>query len=250
VAPLAPERYAVQFTMGQAAHEWLRSTEDLLGHQLKADEMEQVFSLGLQAMIAKLEKQKFAATDRPRAQRRPARGRRIPAAVKRVVRERDGRRCTFVAANGRRCEARSYLEFDHILPVARGGATTAENLRLLCRAHNQYEAELRFGAGFMDEKREQARNACSNGRGDATGDKQAGDAGAPDAQPADLDITPWLRKLGFRAREARQAAALCQHMHGATLEERVRAALSHLAPPARRSPAPFGRGKGLQVAAV
>jgi hypothetical protein len=43
--------------------------------------------------------------------------------------------------------------------VARGGRATVEGIRLLCRAHNQYEAERVFGAGFMDEKREQVRAA-------------------------------------------------------------------------------------------
>jgi hypothetical protein len=192
VAPLAPERYAVQFTVGQASHELLRSAEDLIGHSLKADEMEQVFALGLQAMVAKIEKRKFAATDRPRAQRKPARGRHIPAAVKRAVRERDGKRCTFVAASGRRCEARAHLEYDHVVPVARGGGSTADNLRLLCRAHNQYEAEVRFGAGLMDEKRRQARDAAANGICEGTSDGPADKTDAADPQPTETDITPWL----------------------------------------------------------
>jgi hypothetical protein len=42
-------------------------------------------------------------------------------------------------------------------PVARGGKATIENTRLRCRAHNQYEAERTYGAGFMREKREAGR---------------------------------------------------------------------------------------------
>jgi hypothetical protein len=38
------------------------------------------------------------------------------------------------------------LEFDHIEPVARGGHATTANLRLRCRAHNQYEADRIFAA--------------------------------------------------------------------------------------------------------
>jgi hypothetical protein len=41
-------------------------------------------------------------------------------------------------------------------PVARGGASTVENLRLRCGAHNQYEAERIFGAEFMSRKRRAA----------------------------------------------------------------------------------------------
>jgi hypothetical protein len=40
-----------------------------------------------------------------------------------------------------RCESRVFLEIDHIKPVAFGGTSHPENLRVLCRAHNQYLAE-------------------------------------------------------------------------------------------------------------
>ena len=54
------------------------------------------------------------------------------------------------------------------------------------------------------------------------------------------DVVPWLRSLGFNAAEARHAAALCNDMpEEATLEQRVRLALSFLRPAARCvSPAP------------
>ena len=70
---------------------------------------------------------------------------------------RDGGQCTFVSEDGRRCSARSFLEYDHILEFARGGEATVQNLRLLCRAHNRYAAERTFGAGFMHEKRQVTR---------------------------------------------------------------------------------------------
>jgi hypothetical protein len=50
------------------------------------------------------------------------------------------------------------VEYDHVHPVARGGAATLDNLRLRCRAHNQYAAECTFGSDFMREKRQQALN--------------------------------------------------------------------------------------------
>ncbi len=36
---------------------------------------------------------------------------------------------------------------------------TVDGIRLRCRGHNQLEAECTFGAGFMEEKRERARDA-------------------------------------------------------------------------------------------
>jgi hypothetical protein len=47
-------------------------------------------------------------------------------------------------------------------------------------------------------------------------------------------VTPWLRKLGYRADEARRAAEICERIPDASLEERIRLALSYLCPPHRR----------------
>ena len=87
----------------------------------------------------------------------PSRTRYIPARVRRAVWERDQGQCTFVTHAGHRCSARRFLEFDHVEPVARGGSSTVEGLRLRCRTHNQYAAEETFGAEFMQQKRERAR---------------------------------------------------------------------------------------------
>jgi hypothetical protein len=247
VAPLAPGRYETRFTMGHATHEALRYFEQLLGRRVTSEELDRALARGFKAMAAELEKRRFGATDEPRKQSKAARGRHIPNAVKREVWQRDEGRCTFVAENGRRCERRGDLEFDHIEAVARGGKSTAENLRLRCRAHNQYEAERAFGAGFMHEKREWARgatpvsrqqkgpNAALTVRG-AARRSPTPPAGAP--QGGAHDVTPWLVRLGFRKNEAEQAAAHCGAMPDASLEERVKAALSFLRPPARTSGPP------------
>lgn len=79
--------------------------------------------------------------------------RTIPAKVRRRVWARDRGRCQFVSASGHQCKATSHLEIDHRIPVAMGGESTLKNLRLLCRAHNQFEAERRLGAEFMERKR-------------------------------------------------------------------------------------------------
>jgi len=79
-----------------------------------------------------------------------AAGTRPPSAeVAREVYERDAGQCTFVADGGRRCGAREFIEFDHIVPVAVGGEPTAANLRLRCRAHNQLYARQCFGDQHM-----------------------------------------------------------------------------------------------------
>jgi len=52
----------------------------------------------------------------------------------------------FTGTRGR-CTERGFLEFHHVVPFADGGSATVENIQLRCRAHNQYESELWFGAG-------------------------------------------------------------------------------------------------------
>jgi hypothetical protein len=76
----------------------------------------------------------------------PRRSRCYPAAVRRAVFLRDGRQCSYVSREGRRCCSRWCLELDHVEPVAVGGEATIENLRLRCRAHNQRYAREYFGA--------------------------------------------------------------------------------------------------------
>jgi len=48
--------------------------------------------------------------------------------------------------------------------VARGGTATVANLRLRCRAHNQFAAEQAFGAGFVQRKREDARRRAAEAK--------------------------------------------------------------------------------------
>jgi hypothetical protein len=52
---------------------------------------------------------------------------------------------------GRICAARHFLEIDHIQPFVLGGPNTEENLRLLCRTHNQLRAEQSFKKRFAGE---------------------------------------------------------------------------------------------------
>jgi HNH endonuclease len=54
----------------------------------------------------------------------------IPDDVKVFVWNRDGGRCVT-------CGARERLEFDHVIPLALGGANTARNLQLLCETCNR-----------------------------------------------------------------------------------------------------------------
>ncbi len=146
VAPLAPQRYKVQFTASAETYEKLRLAQALLRHQIPDGDLGTIVNRALTALVQELAKQKFAATDRPRGSRGTVPGsRHIPAEVKRAVWLRDGGRCAFVSRDGRRCTERGFLEFHHVAPYGAGGESTADNIQLRCRAHNGYEAERYFG---------------------------------------------------------------------------------------------------------
>ena len=57
----------------------------------------------------------------------------------------DPGRCAFVAADGRRCNSRRFVQMDHIITKAGGGAFERTNVRLLCGPHNRLMAERAFG---------------------------------------------------------------------------------------------------------
>ena len=223
VAPLSPERFALQLTIGKATHEKLMHARALLSHSNPSGDVALVLDRALDTLIEQLEKRKFGATSKPQEKRRAtANPRHIPPHVRRAVRERDLEQCTFVSETGRRCSERSFLEFDHVEPVARGGRATIEGIRLRCRAHNQYEAERTFGVGFMEEKRERAR------RGSKEEEMRVVDGQV-------RDVMAGLRKLGVRAADARCAAEYSRSLAEASLEERMRCALMFLCPRVGRS---------------
>jgi len=146
IAPLASERYKVQFTASAEMYKKLRLAQGLLRHQIPDGDPAAIIDRALTALLEDLAKKKLAAADRPQESRGGSPGsRHIPAEVKRAVWLRDGGRCAFVARNGRRCTEQGFLEFHHVMPYAAGGQPTADNIALRCRAHNGYEAELDFG---------------------------------------------------------------------------------------------------------
>jgi hypothetical protein len=141
ITPSSPGRFAVQVTLDQHTHDLLRRAQELLAHAQPGWDVSRVLERALLELVQRLEHRKHGATEAPRPRRASLDTRYVPAEIKRQVAERDGYRCAFVSDDRKRCTERSGLEYDHIQPLARGGRTTVDNLRLLCPEHNQYAAE-------------------------------------------------------------------------------------------------------------
>jgi hypothetical protein len=187
--PIRRDRYKVEFTASAQLHEKLQRAADLLGHKVNDGHIPDVIEAALDVLIARVENQKFGVTKKPRAvgnkpegkgrayatgvmadakpefeanskakpkgSRKNVRPRTVPRTVPRAVRrrvyERDGAQCTFTSPRGRRCTERCALEFHHIVPHARGGDSSEENITLRCRLHNQHAALSDFGHEHMGQ---------------------------------------------------------------------------------------------------
>jgi len=95
---------------------------------------EQVLTAALELLIEKQEKRKAS----------------VPAKVKREVVKRDGGKCQWKLTSGGVCGSEVRLEVDHVVPRGRGGSSTVENCRILCRVHNLEAARQVYGDDVMD----------------------------------------------------------------------------------------------------
>lgn len=201
IDPLAPERFALRVTVSGATRDKLERARALLRHQVPSGDVAEVLDRALDALLEKVEKRKFGRTDRPRAKRESSR-RHVPHAVRREVVARDGQRCAFESEDGRRCQETGFLELDHVTPVALGGdASSADEVRVLCRRHNRYEAARKLGRETVEAARA--------------------------ANEIERDVLGGLKRMGVSAADARFAVAESRN-RGATVEERMRAALGVL----------------------
>jgi hypothetical protein len=183
IEPIAAARYRVQFTVTFAQKQKLEQALDLMAHRNPSRELGVVVERGTELLLEELLRQRAGATrlrateqgasaaigratrgtvvereglqragaTRPRATEQGASA-AIGRATRRAVVERDGLQCSFVSEQGRRCEGRAFLEFDHRQPRGKGGDSRSGNVRMLCRAHNRYCAELEYGRAKIERE--------------------------------------------------------------------------------------------------
>jgi hypothetical protein len=97
------------------------------------------------------------STSKPRS----SRPERITNATRRAVVARDGLQCSWVDGQGHRCPSRAWLEYDHRQPRGKGGGSEPHDVRIFCRAHNQFAAEQAYGRAHMEAFTRRAERATT-----------------------------------------------------------------------------------------
>jgi 5-methylcytosine-specific restriction endonuclease McrA len=214
IRQLSGDRFRIEFSASAALHEKLELCRDLLSHANPTRNLAVVVERAVDLLLLDLERTRLKRTTRPRAASRSVTKShaRVTSATRRNVFDRDGLRCTYVSPDGRGCDARAFLELDHIDPRALGGDNHAGNLRVRCRAHNQLVAEQTFGRETMERARHFGRTKRRH------------------VPPPEISrrIYLALTGLGFRPAQAREALAEVYRLHPTefpSLEQALREAI-------------------------
>jgi 5-methylcytosine-specific restriction endonuclease McrA len=149
IEPLTADDHRLHFNVSRRFLDKLKAARAGLAHSCPSASTEQVLEAALDLLLAQQAKRK-GLVERPRKLPPPSKTDQIPANVRRAVWLRDQGRCTWPLDSGGCCGSTHCLQFDHIVPKARGGKPTIENVRLLCAHHNRLAARLAFGDRWMD----------------------------------------------------------------------------------------------------
>ena len=156
VEPLAPSHYRVQFTASAELHDKLQRLAALM----PGADLASMIETSVTEKLERLEAKRLGKVKNPRKSLEDAdtspgvRG--ISAPVRRFVWARDHGQCVFESGDGRRCPERRGLQFHHEDPYGLGGDRSVDNVRLLCRVHNLYMAEMDYGKDKMERYRRSA----------------------------------------------------------------------------------------------
>lgn len=212
VQAIAERRYKVQLTANEALRDKLELARALMSHQNSSGDLAVIVERAVELLIEKLSKEKLGKSSRTRRRKSPAKHGYVTRAARGETFDRDGIQCSFVGENGERCPARSFLEIDHVKSRALGGSGEAENLRVLCNAHNHDAAERVFGRAHVE-----ARIRSSRKRRSRTLDRIAAPTGVPDFSRRKSDEVEGERGT---AEDAREVTSMASAIDGLSLEAR------------------------------
>jgi 5-methylcytosine-specific restriction endonuclease McrA len=150
VVPLTAEQSRLHATVSSRFMKKLEAACDALSNARPGATPGEILEAGLDLLLAQAAKRR-GLVEKPRKEPPAAKADHVPAHVRREVWKRDGGRCQWSLDSGGICGSTRHLELDHVHPRSRGGASTVDNLRILCKAHNDLAARRALGDETMDQ---------------------------------------------------------------------------------------------------
>jgi hypothetical protein len=150
VEPLGAQAHRLHVTVSGRFLGKLEAAKSALSHSRPGATPEEILEAALDLLLSQTAKRKGVVESPRSPSPRPTKANHVPAHVKRAVWTRDGGRCQWPLDSGGICGSTLRLEFDHVVPRARGGVADVDGLRVLCRFHNDLAARRAYGDEWMD----------------------------------------------------------------------------------------------------
>jgi len=147
--PLSADLARLHLTVSRRFLDKLERSRAALSHSHPGAPAQDILEAGLDLLLERHARRK-GLVKRPRREPPPSEPEHVPAHVKRTVWERDAGRCQWPLDAGGVCGSTHQVELDHVVPRGRGGTPAIDNIRLLCRVHNDLAARLAYGGAWMD----------------------------------------------------------------------------------------------------
>ena len=160
--PLTADLRRFHVNVSRRFLEKLEAAHAALSHSRPNATNEEILEAGLDLVLAQQAKRK-GMVEKPRKEAPPAKPDHLPAHVKRAVWVRDGGRCQWRVESGGICGSTLRVQFDHVVPRARGGPPTVDNVRIVCAMHNDLAARQAFGNAWMDQFTHRGRAPAPEG---------------------------------------------------------------------------------------
>ena len=180
--PARPETFNFRFAADRQFKEKFERLAEVFGVENPLQHMAEIMKQAMDIALDKRDvKRKLArrlarksrsndnSRQKPRAREVLAKSRYIPSHSRERVHKRAGYQCEYRAKDGTRCRSRTGLQIEHLRPFALYRNHDERFLRLFCQPHNRLNVEKVFGAAFIQEKIDAARQRSSaNGHPDSS----------------------------------------------------------------------------------
>jgi len=168
IKPLSATRTLIRFTGDDELIEMFHTLRDRFRHKYPKGKFEDIAKEAFRLLLVKKDP---AREPERKVVARPVKKhtRYVPKRVAREAFRRANSQCTFVARDGTRCSAKSFLQLDHAIPWSLGGSShDVDNITIRCFHHNQLKGGARSASiplrGYEGVPYDRASNSSISGR--------------------------------------------------------------------------------------